>query len=66
LSFFATLTTELVHDVIFSSRESAKTTSAEWIEIFYTGKRMHSTMRQSSKGRKARYDEATDQPEDPA
>jgi hypothetical protein len=29
-------------------------------------KRMHSNMRQSSKGRKARYDEATDQPEGPA
>ncbi len=28
-------------------------------------KRMHSTMRQSSKGRKARYDEITDRPEDP-
>lgn len=29
-------------------------------------KRMHSNMRQSSKGRKARYDDISDQPEDPA
>lgn len=29
-------------------------------------KRMHSNMRQSSKGRKARYDDITDQPEEPA
>ena len=29
-------------------------------------KRMHSTMRQSSKGRKARYDDISDLPEDPA
>jgi putative transposase len=43
-SFFATLKTELVHDVLFSSRESAKTTIAEWIEIFYNGKRRHSTI----------------------
>jgi putative transposase len=43
-SFFATLKTELVHDVNFISRESAKTTIAEWIEIFYNGKRRHSSI----------------------
>lgn len=43
-SFFATLKTELVHDVIFTSRGSAKTTIAEWIEIFYNGKRRHSSL----------------------
>lgn len=43
-SFFATLKTELVHDVIFTSREAAKTTIAEWIEIFYNGKRRHSSL----------------------
>jgi transposase InsO family protein len=43
-SFFATLKTELVHDVIFTSRGAAKTTIAEWIEIFYNGKRRHSSL----------------------
>jgi putative transposase len=43
-SFFATLKTELVHEVIFTSREAAKTTIAEWIEIFYNGKRRHSSL----------------------
>jgi putative transposase len=43
-SFFATLKTELVHDVIFTSRQAAKTTIAEWIEIFYNGKRRHSSL----------------------
>lgn len=43
-SFFATLKTELVHDVLFTSREAAKTTIAEWIEIFYNGQRRHSSL----------------------
>ena len=43
-SFFAMLKVELVHDVIFTSREAAKTTIAEWIEIFYNGKRRHSSL----------------------
>jgi len=43
-SFFSTLKTELVHDVAFSSRESAKTIIAEWIEVFYNGKRRHSSL----------------------
>ena len=43
-SFYAMLKVELVHDVIFTSREAAKTTIAEWIEIFYNGKRRHSSL----------------------
>ena len=43
-SFFSTLKTELVHNMIFMTRASAKTTIAEWIEIFYNGKRRHSTI----------------------
>ena len=43
-SFFSTLKTELVHDLIFTSREIAKTTIAEWIEIFYNGSRRHSSL----------------------
>lgn len=43
-SFFSTLKTELVHDVMFTSPESAKTTIAEWIEVFYNGKRRHSSI----------------------
>lgn len=43
-SFFSTLKTEMVHDVIFTSRAEAKTAIAEWIEIFYNGKRRHSTL----------------------
>lgn len=43
-SFFATLKTELVHDVVFTTRTVAKTTIAEWIEIFYNGKRRHSSI----------------------
>ena len=43
-SFFATLKVEFVHDVLFTSREDAKTTIAEWIEIFYNGKRRHSSL----------------------
>lgn len=43
-SFFSTLKTELVHKVIFTTREAAKTTIAEWIEVFYNGKRRHSSI----------------------
>jgi transposase InsO family protein len=43
-SFFSTLKTELVHDVIFMTRASAKTTIAEWIEVFYNRRRRHSTI----------------------
>ncbi len=43
-SFFSTLKTELVHNMIFMNKESAKTTIAEWIEIFYNRKRRHSSI----------------------
>jgi putative transposase len=42
-SFFATLKTELVEELGYSSRDVTRTTIAEWIEIFYNGKRLHST-----------------------
>ena len=43
-SFFSTLKTELVHNVIFLTRDSARYAIAEWIEIFYNGKRRHSSL----------------------
>jgi len=43
-SFFSTLKTELVHNVIFLTRDSARNAIAEWIEIFYNGKRRHSSL----------------------
>jgi putative transposase len=43
-SFFSTLKTELVYNVIFMTRASAKTAIAEWIEVFYNRKRRHSTI----------------------
>ena len=43
-SFFSTLKTELVHNVIFLTRASARYAIAEWIEIFYNGKRRHSSL----------------------
>ena len=43
-SFFSTLKTELVHDVIFTSKASATFTIAEWIEVFYNGQGRHSTL----------------------
>ena len=43
-SFFSTLKTELVHRVIFLTRKSAHGAIAEWIEIFYNGKRRHSSL----------------------
>ena len=43
-SFFSTLKTELVHNVIFLTRESAQNAIAEWIEMFYNGKRRHSSL----------------------
>lgn len=43
-SFFSTLKTELVHNVIFMTKASAKTAIAEWIGIFYNGKRRHSSI----------------------
>ncbi len=43
-SFFSTLKTELVHNVIFLTRDSARNAIAEWMEIFYNGKRRHSSL----------------------
>jgi transposase InsO family protein len=43
-SFFATLKTELVHNVIFTTRASAQFAIAEWIEVFYNGQRRHSAI----------------------
>ena len=43
-SFFSTLKTELVHNVIFLTRDSARYAIAEWIEIFYNSKRRHSSL----------------------
>lgn len=43
-SFFSTLKTELIYRVILLSPASAKTTIAEWIEVFYNGKRRHSSI----------------------
>ncbi|MBK8261976.1 MAG: IS3 family transposase [Nannocystis sp.] len=43
-SFNSTLKTELVHRTIFLSRATAKTTIAEWIEVFYNRQRRHSTI----------------------
>ena len=36
--------TELVHNVIFTSKPSATFTVAEWIEVFYNGQRGHSML----------------------
>lgn len=43
-SFFSTLKTELVHNMIFLNHDSAKSAIAEWIEIFYNRKRRHSSI----------------------
>ena len=43
-SFFSTLKTELVHNVIFLTHESAKNAIAEWIEMFYNSNRRHSSL----------------------
>jgi putative transposase len=43
-SFFGTLKTELLHRTTFSTRAIAKTTIAEWIEVFYNRRGIHSTL----------------------
>jgi putative transposase len=43
-SFFGTLKTELTHSRIFTTRENAKSTIVEWIEVFYNRQRLHSTL----------------------
>ena len=41
-SFFHTLKTELTHHIRFKTREEAKQSIFEYIEIFYNTKRLHS------------------------
>ena len=41
-SFFATLKVELVYDLIFATREQARQTIFEYIEVFYNRQRRHS------------------------
>ena len=43
-SFFSTLKTELVHNRLFLTRNSARNAIAEWIQVFYNGKRRHSSL----------------------
>ncbi|QYO67086.1 IS3 family transposase [Leptolyngbya sp. 7M] len=43
-SFFGTVKTELVHLRDFATREDAKTTIVEWIEVFYNRERLQSTL----------------------
>ena len=43
-SFFGTLKSELIHPTAFLTRAAAKTAIAEWIEVFYNRKRLHSTI----------------------
>jgi transposase InsO family protein len=43
-SFFGTLKTELISSREFDTREDAKTTIVEWIEVFYNRERLHSTL----------------------
>lgn len=43
-SFFHTLKVELVHRVIFKTREEAKRRIFEYVEMYYNGKRAHSTL----------------------
>jgi transposase InsO family protein len=43
-SFFGTLKIELIYPRSFSTREIARTTVAEWIEVFYNRQRIHSTI----------------------
>lgn len=43
-SFFGTLKTELINSREFVTREDAKSTIVEWIEVFYNRERLHSTL----------------------
>jgi transposase InsO family protein len=43
-SFFATLKTELLRDQIFINRETARAHVFEYIEAYYNGRRLHSTL----------------------
>lgn len=43
-SFFATLKTELIHQQNYATREQAKQSIFEYIEVFYNRKRLHSSL----------------------
>src|SRR5262245_17621557 len=43
-SFFASLKKELVHDADFATRSGARAAVFEYIEVFYNGKRRHSSL----------------------
>jgi len=43
-SFFSTLKTELVAGRIYATRSEARRAVFEWVEVFYNGKRSHSTL----------------------
>jgi putative transposase len=43
-SFFATLKKELVHDEDYQSREEARASIFEFIEVFYNNQRLHSSL----------------------
>lgn len=43
-SFFATLKNEMYHRYAFATRARARFAVAEYIEVFYNRKRMHSTL----------------------
>ena len=43
-SFFATLKKELVHDEKYTTREEARASIFEYIEIFYNNQRLHSSL----------------------
>ncbi|WP_051038017.1 integrase core domain-containing protein [Thalassoporum mexicanum] len=43
-SFLGTLKTELIQHRIFATRAAARTTIAEWIEVFYNRQCIHSTI----------------------
>jgi transposase InsO family protein len=43
-SFWATLKSELVHQCIYATREQARRSIFEYIEVFYNRKRLHSSL----------------------
>lgn len=43
-SFFASLKKELVHHEDYETREEAKTSLFEYVEVFYNKKRLHSSL----------------------
>jgi putative transposase len=43
-SFWATLKTELVHQASYATREAAKASIFEYVEVFYNRKRLHSSL----------------------